>query len=223
MPKPLNRIGAHLYFLVIGICLPMQLLGQDADSIKTVSILGQVIGRSLPAPPFPPTTLETPLSGKSAEVFLIAEGDTLRTEINSSGVFSFSGIESKRVTISAGFNPKREEDARYHNLPYMRLFYGTFDLMPGDYIMYIPYVSYSNMIAYGVFKSANDTVFTIEGDTWVYHYPDNRAVSECVIEKLIGMPGVEYNKKKGTITISGDSVSRAEVNGAYVFALNPKF
>ena len=36
---------------------------------------------------------------------------------------------------------------------------------------------------------------------------------------LIGMPGVEYNKRKHLLYISGDAVHRTFINGAFVFGL----
>lgn len=60
---------------------------------------------------------------------------------------------------------------------------------------------------------------TMNGDNWIYHFPDKRSTRDLIIEKVIGVPGVVYNKRAGTITISGTAVNKKFVNGAYIFAL----
>ena len=76
-----------------------------------------------------------------------------------------------------------------------------------------------------VFK---EPIVTTDRDSWVYHYPtDLGGLREkgFVMTNLKDVPGVEYvnNRRTGIKTISAPQkvVRMTEVNGAYIFGLNP--
>lgn len=140
------------------------------------------------------------------------------------GSFSFPDVNASQVTLIVVQNGQllleRETPERLaHYDPgvfevYKEIYKGTFDLMPGENLVYIP-------IEGGTYTD-NTTVMTRKGDAWVYRYPDNKGrAAGRLIDRLIGLPGVEYDKRRGTISISGDAVHKTFVDGAYVFWLDP--
>lgn len=192
--------------LIAALCLPLTLQGQD-NATKPSSIVGQVFMRSknVLGPPNAENIVFVDLPRTEAEVVLIADGDTLRTETDSFGEFSFSDIVSKQVTLSviSKLGVKTV------------LFNGALNLKPGENIVMV--------------TSTNDPktpIVSIEGDKWIYRVVESfRRVAgpkeNFAVEMLTKMPGVKYNKRRGLIDIPKEAIYRSYVNGAYIFALDP--
>jgi len=194
-------------FISAGLCLPLTLQGQD-NATKPSSIVGQVFARSkhiMPSQQSSETIIFVDAPRTEAEVVLIADGDTLRTETDSFGEFSFSDIVSKQVTLSviSKLGVKTV------------LFNGALNLKPGENIVMV--------------TSTNDPktpIVSIEGDKWVYRAVESfRRVAgpkeDFAVEMLTKMPGVKYNKRRGLIDIPKEGIYRSYVDGAYIFALDP--
>ncbi len=209
--KSLYRVVLIFTFLIGVGLIPTTLYGQTADSSYT--IIGQAISRLKAPPSFPVRYTIDSGPGFGEEAILVADGDTLRTDLETSGEFSFSGIKAKQVTLTIVANGKRLENPIYHHI-YEQHFSETIVLLPGvNYIL----ILLNNPL--GPLETANASVMTMNGDNWIYHFPEERSKRSTIIENLIGVPGVVYNKRAGTITISGTAVNKKFVNGAYIFAL----
>lgn len=205
--------------LIAGICLPVTLHGQTER--PTSSIVGQAIIQYIFDNKSIAGTFEIPPS--KVEAILIADGDTLQTQGSGGGIFTYSGISARNVTLSVTIPDH----------PYS--FSGSFELMPGENIVLVsipgtPRPEGSPM------QASEEPLMEIYGDTWTYHYPTllsnpggdsrlgERQQNETVfiVNRLKDLPGVEYNKRRGTLTISGPAVHKTFVNGAYIFGLNPE-
>ena len=151
-----------------------------------------------------------------ADVTLTANGDTLRTKTESNGRFSFSGILHQAVTLLI------EQEGSV-------LFSGSFELMPGENIVLVS-VQRTPSSEDSMLQVSSEPLVTMSGDTWVYHYSmfadtyvgPRIQDKDYLISRLMGLPGVEYNKRRGTLTISGPAIHKSFVNGAYVFGLTPE-
>lgn len=161
----------------------------------------------------------TILSKVGCDVILVADGKTHRTTVGTDGRFAFSGITPNVVTLSV-VPPKEAKDTP---------FVGTFELMPGENIVIIPWQRPAQPEG-AMMQLSEEPVVTIEEKTWVYHFPRISAGGYAgnepkddvyLVSKLIGLPGVEYDKKNHLLSISGDAVHRTSVNGAFVFGRNP--
>ena len=198
--------------------LPMTLHGQNSVRKPTASVVGEVY-----------TIFDYRLHGtlmgsfiqikRDYEVILYADGDTLRTKTDESGRFYFSGVSAGQATLYIEPLNKKEEHP----------FSGVFELMPGENIVIVPWQSPVQPAGYSL-QLTDQPIMTAEGDTWTYHYPSIMASGhvgnaprdeDYLISKLMGTPGVEYNKRKKLLRISGDAIRRTYVNGAYIFALKP--
>ena len=213
MCKSLYRVALIFIFLIGVGLIPTTLYGQTADSSYT--IIGQAITRFKSPPTFPVSYTTDYSPGFGAEAILVADGDTLRTDLNFSGVFSFSGIKDKQVSLSIVTNGKKLTNPRNHHI-YLQHFSETIVLLPE-----VNYILILLDFPLGQLEIANASVMTMNGDNWIYHFPDKRSTRDLIIEKVIGVPGVVYNKRAGTITISGTAVNKKFVNGAYIFAMKP--
>ena len=198
--------------LIIGLVLPMTIYGQDRALDPPASIVGETFtvvdhfhrGLFLTSYTLPKCDVD---------VILIADGDTLRTKTDGKGRFYFSGIADCQVTLII------EPINKIEDYP----FFGTFELMPGENLVIVPWQRPAYSAGFSL-QLSDQPLITAEGDTWVYHYPDIRADvrprdEDHLVSKLIGMPGVEYNKRKHLLYISGDAVHRTFINGAFVFGL----
>lgn len=210
-----------ILFLINCLCLPLALHGQDQTAEATSSIVGEAFTifeiRSAANPGMVLGSTYFPKSG--CEVILIAGGETLRTTIGSDGRFAFSGITPGVVTLSV-VPPKDAKDTP---------FVGTFELMPGENLVIIPWQRPAQPEG-SMMQLSEEPVVTIGESIWVYHFPRISAGGYAgnepkdnvyLISKLIGLPGVEYDKKNHLLSISGDAVHRTSINGAFVFGLNP--
>ena len=201
--------GVFLFvvYLVMGGGMPVTLHGQTADSLY--SIVGQTFLNYQYTSVGTGDILFTAHLGRgNLEVILVANRDTLRTISDSSGFFSFSGIPSKQVALFV------EIPETSTLLP----FYGTFELMPTENIVIIP--MWYHIPEYMNLQLSNEAVVTSEGDAWVIHYPSE--IETLLINRLKDWPGVEYDKRKNVLFIPKKRVHISEVNGAYVFALEPQ-
>jgi len=190
--------------LITGFIPSHTLRGQESDT--TFSIIAQLISR-INAMGYVVDNVPS-----WADITLVADGDTLRTDVNGNlGGFEFFGIKSKDVTLSiVDYNAELGYDIY---TPYT----GTFELKPGANVILIPMVQ----TRYTSTKPSSTPIMTLKGDKWVYHKPDMSARrTDFVVDMMIGLPGVEYNATKGELTISGDVVHCAEVNGAFHFWLD---
>lgn len=197
-----NRI---LYLLlVIGLFLPLTLRGQEEGILSTIN--GQVFSYGMPPPPMPSSIYFPP--PRDSYVTLVADGDTLKTDMTMHGIFSFSEIRAKRAIISV---VGEDTDG-------MIIYYtGIFDLMPGENVVLIPL----ERVAVG-FSSLSHAIITLEGNDWVYHYPGMKGIGQYVADRLKAFPGVKYSKRKETVTIPEGGIYRAYIDGAYIFALKPE-
>lgn len=218
------RVLSHFNYwpimaLIAGLCLPVTLHGQTEE--PTSSIVGQAIIQYIFDNKSIAGTFEIPPS--KVEAILVADGDTLQTQGSGGGIFTYSGISARNVTLSVTIPDH----------PYS--FSGSFELMPGENIVLVsipgtPRPEGSPM------QASEEPLMEIYGDTWTYYYPTllsnpggdsrlgERQQNETVfiVNRLKELPGVEYNKRRGTLTISGPAVHKTFVNGAYIFGLNPE-
>ena len=203
------------------LCLPLILHGQDRSADTTSSIVGEAftifdiksaanLGMTLGSTYFPKA---------GCDVILVADGETLRTKIANDGRFAFSGLSAGLVTLSI-VPPKEAKDTP---------FVGTFELMPGENIMVIPWQRPATPEG-AMMQLSEEPIITIEDNIWVYHFPrvsgggyagPEPKDDKYLVSKLIGLPGVVYDKKNHLLSISGDAVHRTSINGAFVFGLNP--
>ncbi len=218
------RVLNHIDFwpvlaLIAGLCLPVTLHGQTER--PTSSIVGQGIAQYIFDNKSIAGTFEIPPS--KVEAILIADGDTLQTQGSSASIFTYSGIRAGRVTLSVVFPDH----------PYS--FSGSFELMPGENIVLVsvPGVPQPEGLS---FQAYEEPLIEMDGDTWTYYYPtffNNDAADPrlgdrqqdknvIIVNRLKDLPGIEYNKRRGTLTISGPAVHKTFVNGAYIFGLNPE-
>ena len=205
--------------LIAGICLPVTLHGQTER--PTSSIVGQAIIQYIFDNKSIAGTFEIPPS--KVEAILIADGDTLQTQGSDGGIFTYSGISAKTVTLSVVIPDH----------PYS--FSGSFEVMPGENIVLVSIHGVSYPAGF-IMQASEEPLMKIDGDTWTYHYPtfynipvaDPRGKPKQPDEKLFlvnrlkDLPGVEFNKRRNTLTISGPAVHKTFVNGAYIFGLNPE-
>lgn len=205
--------------LIAGICLPVTLHGQTER--PTSSIVGQTIMQFVFDNHNISGTFEIP--SQNAEITLIADGDTLQTRGGAGGIFTYSGISAKTVTLSVTIPDH----------PYS--FSGSFELMPGENIVLVSIHGIPQPKGFSM-QASEEPLMKIDGDTWTYHYPTffNNSVADprgnpkqpdeklILVNRLRDLPGVEFNKRRGTLTISGPAVHKTYVNGAYVFGLNPE-
>ena len=218
------RVLNHIDFwpvlaLIAGLCLPVTLHGQTER--PTSSIVGQGIAQYIFDNKNIAGTFEIPPS--KVEAILIADGDTLQTQGSGGGIFTYSGISARNVTLSVTIPDH----------PYS--FSGSFELMPGENIVLVsvPGVPQPEGLS---FQAYEEPLIKMDGDTWTYYYPtflsipgaDSRLLEKqqnetvFLVNRLKDLPGVEYNKRRGTLTISGPAVHKTFVNGAYIFGLNPE-
>ena len=210
-----------ILFLINCLCLPLALHGQDQTAEATSSIVGEAFTifeiRSAANPGMVLGSTYFPKAG--CEVILIAGGETLRIKIGSDGRFAFSGITPGVVTLSV-VPPKEVKDTP---------FVGTFELMPGENLVVIPWQRPAQPEG-SMMQLSEEPIISIEENAWVYHFPrisaggyvGNEPKDDVyLVGKLIGLPGVEYDKKNHLLSISGDAVHRTSINGAFVFGLNP--
>ena len=220
--RSLVKIGVFL-FLVSGLFQSLMNTGQEAAAQSLSSISGHVFIRKVSTYNVFPSiqsfeiTVEIPVSG--ADVILIAGQDTLRTKTSSTGEFSFSGIAPSRVTLYLESRNADHEDFCYP-------FLGSFELMPGENIVIIPreQTTTALVMTLPLLSPSQAPVVTADGDTWIYHLPDQSVRKvDLVVEKLRGLPGVQYKSRKLQLLISGNAVRRTYVNGAYIFGLDPNY
>ena len=187
----------------------------------TSSIVGQAIIQYIFDNKIIAGTFEVPVS--NVEAILIADGDTLQTQGSGGGIFTYSGISARNVTLSVTIPDH----------PYS--FSGSFELMPGENIVLVSVPGTPQPKGFSM-QASEEPLMKIDGDTWTYHYPTffNNSVADprgnpkqpdeklILVNRLRDLPGVEFNKRRGTLTISGPAVHKTYVNGAYVFGLNPE-
>jgi len=216
------RLCFHLPLLLITGCfISLTLQGQDQAKGPTSSIVGDVFTLYEIR-----NTLDhdlvmgyTTSARQRHDVVLCTDRDTLRTKTDNDGKFAFSGIASKQVTLSILPPEGVKHDP----------FIGTFELMPGDNIIIVPWQQPVPTEGWAL-QFPDEPIVTMEGDSWVYHYPQMIVAGysgtipkdeSYLISKLMGVPGVEYDKKKHLLYIPVDAVHCTYVNGAYVFGLKP--
>lgn len=202
--------------LFIGLALPVTLHGQTEGPAS--SIVGEAFVELEARDPLVKDIImgRFNIGVSEADVTLTANGDTLRTKTESGGRFSFSGILHQAVTLLI------EEEGSV-------LFSGSFELMPGENIVLVS-VQRAPFSEKSMLQVSSEPLVTMSGDTWVYHYSmmDDNYVGpriqdkDYLISRLMGLPGVEHNKRRGTLTISGPAIHKSFVNGAYVFGLTPE-
>ena len=197
--------------LITVLFLPLSLLGQEKPADTLSSIHGQVFKYGSPPPPFPPSTTCLSVHGM---VTMVSNGDTLRVEAGTYGIFSVPEIASGQVSIIEVLVKVKNRMGEFDGptIP-IRV---SFELMPGNNIILIPVEDF-----FETMPSANYSIVTMEGDDWIFHYPSMKGIGLYAADKLKDFPGTTYNKRKETITIPKDGIYRAYVDGAYIFALNP--
>ena len=149
--------------LIAGICLPMTLHGQTETPAS--SIVGQTIMQFVFDNHNISGTFEIP--SQNAEITLIADGDTLQTRGGAGGIFTYSGISARNVTLSVTIPDH----------PYS--FSGSFELMPGENIVLVSVGE--NIVLVSVpgtpqpkgfsMQASEEPLMKIDGDAWTYHYP----------------------------------------------------
>lgn len=203
--------------LLAGIGTSAVLYGQEGiEETRSSSISGQVLtymfqyasgGRGLLG------TYQVEPSLKN-EVLLIADGDTLRAKLGKDGKFNFQGIFEKHVSVYF------KEVTNSNSIP----FFGSFELMPGENILLVPSSWYIPPGGLEMLRLFSHPFVTTEGDYWVYHYPTQKGTTTddfYIMEKLKDWPGVEFNKRKGLLHISGDAVHCSASDGGFLFARKP--
>lgn len=188
----------------------LNLFGQDSEG--PYSIVGQVFKYGLTPPALPPGTMMLTFGNSDALVTLVADMDTLRTEVEKPySLFSFSEITAKQVSITVTRN-----DLSTGTSIIKTLFSGAFELMPGENVVLIPVDGF-----FETMESVNYSIVTLEGDDWIFHYPSMKGIGVYLADKLKDFPGAKYNKRKETIALPSDGICREYVDGAYLFARKP--
>ena len=194
--------------LIVGLFLPVTLRGQQEP---LYSVAGQCFFRWTTPPGFPePTTFDWQYR---ADVTLEAGGEIIETKTDDRGRFAFPEISSRLVRLVIS---EEGRDSVVYD--------GTIELMPGENIVLFQ-IWYNN--------NPNVSAITVEGDKWVFRIvpaPPTLPIlyTEWTVEKLKSLPGAEYNRRKETITFSGNTLRRTKVDGVigkgsvYVFGLNPE-
>jgi hypothetical protein len=195
--------------LVVSLFLPVTLWGQQEP---LYSVVGQCFSRNTTPPGFPePATWDW---SYKADVTLEAGGEIIETKTDDRGRFAFPEINSRQVRVIIQ-QPTGQRPVVYA---------GTVELMPGENIVLFQFVG--NM-------QYTQPAITVEGDKWIYRIvsePPRLPIlyTEWTVEKLKSLPGAEYNRRKETITFSGNTLRRTKVDGVigkgsvYVFGLNPE-
>ena len=205
------------FFLFVCLGLPLTLYSQTVDSLS--SIIGQAFIHFEARSGYDhDSVLGTFYQVQTDhEIKLVADGDTLRTKSDKTGLFIISGIDAKEVTLLI------EADDRILAYPFST----SFELSPGDNIVLVPLQRPPYPEGYSLLLSL-EPIVTMNGDTWVYHYPSNLGVNAerpYVMTRLKDMPGVEFvnNRRTGRKTISAPQkvVRMSEANGAFIFSLKP--
>ena len=140
--------------LIAGICLPMTLHGQTETPAS--SIVGQTIMQFVFDNHNISGTFEIP--SQNAEITLIADGDTLQTRGGAGGIFTYSGISARNVTLSVTIPDH----------PYS--FSGSFELMPGENIVLVSVPGTPQPKGFSM-QASEEPLMKIDGDAWTYHYP----------------------------------------------------
>jgi len=204
--RVLNRIDFRpVLALIAGLFLPLTLRGQQEP---LYSIAGQCFLRWTTPPGYPePMTYDWYVG---AYIILEADGEIIETTTDNRGRFAFPEINSRLVRIVI---QNQGQDSV--------LYAGTIELMPGE-----------NIVLFQSLGNRQDQhAITVEGDKWIFHIvpaPPTFPIlyTEWTVEKLKSLPGAEYNRRKETITFSGDALRRTRVNVdrgcIYVFSLNPE-
>jgi hypothetical protein len=205
----MNKILIPFLLLITGFFLPLTLWGQEMPEDTLSSIHGQVFKYGSPPPPFPPSTTCLSVHGM---VTMVSNGDTLRVEAGTYGIFSVPEIASGQVSIIEVSLRNRMGEFDGRTIPILL----SFELMPGENIMLIPVEDF-----FETMPSANYSIVTMEGDDWIFHYPSDKGIGLYAADKLKDFPGTKYNRRNETITIPKDGIYRAYVDGAYIFALDP--
>lgn len=219
--RVLDRIDCWpVLVLIAGLCLPVTLHGQTEK--PSSSIVVQTITQIVFDNHNIGGTFE--ITSPNAEVTLVADGDTLQTLERAEGsIFTYSGISAKTVTLSVVIPDH----------PYS--FSGSFEVMPGENIVLVSIPGTPRPEGF-LMQASEEPLMKIDGDTWTYYYPtllsnpggDSRLGERqqnekvFIVNRLKELPGVEFNKRRNTLTISGPAVHKTFVNGAYIFALNPE-
>ena len=213
MPCIITHLRLRLSLLLVaGLCLPLALYGQEEPRSSTSSIVGRVFLRiaNRSSTGEVVEVYQVP-QGDAYHVTLVADGDTLRARLNSSGRFDISEIDPGHVDITiawSGTNTRTKRDATKIYLT------GSFEIVPGENIVIIP------LSPAPVYEPPFPLV-TMDGDTWNYDYSDSIAIGDFAAEMLKQLPGVTINKRNRTISIPGEGIYRSESDGIYVFALKP--
>lgn len=214
------RTGIRLILLLGAIlCLSTTLHAQEQDAGAPSSLIGEAfitydivsVGSELMG------TITMPKS--NYDVILVADGDTLRTKVGSDGRFSFPEISARLVALMIA-PPEGVNDSP---------FLGAFELMPGENLVIVPW-QWPAQPENSMLQLTKEAIVTLEGDTWIYHYP--RIVvsgfggtppsdKSYLVSKLMEMPGVNYDSRKHLLSISGDAIHRTHSGGAYIFGMNP--
>lgn len=205
----MKKILLLILLLITGLFLPLSLLGQEKPANILSFIHGQVFKYASPPPPLPPSTVSLMVPGM---VTMIANGDTLQVETDNYGIFSVPEIASRKVSIIDVSLRNSMGQPNGRTIPILL----SFELMPGENILLIPVEDF-----FETMPSANYSVVTMEGDDWIFHYPSMIGIGHYAADKLKDFPGTKYNKRNETITIPKDGIYRANVDGAYIFALDP--
>ena len=209
----ITHFRLRLFLLLIaGLCLPLTLRGQEESRSSTSSIVGRVFWRvaNRSSTGEVVAVYQVP-QGDAYHVTLVAEGDTLRTRLNSSGRFDISDIDPGRVDITIAWSGTNTLIKRDTTRVYLT---GHFEIVPGENIVIIPWSPAP------VYEPPFPLV-TLDGDTWNYDQSDSTPVDDFAAEMLKQLPGVTLNKGKRTISIPGEGIYRSESDGIYVFALKP--
>ena len=195
--------------LITDLFLPLTLWGQQEPHY---SIVGQCFTRWTTPPSYPdPTTWD--MRYMSVVTLEEAGGEIIETKTDDRARFAFPEISSRlvRFVISEEYQGQRSV-----------VYADTIELMPGENVVLFQFVGRSQY---------SQPAITVEGDKWIYRIvsaPPKLPIlyTEWTVEKLKSLPGAEYNRRKETITFSGDALRRTKINGAkgsvYVFSLNPE-
>ncbi len=173
-------------------------MAQDSAS----SIAGEVIVRQQ----IIEQSLQYDFPVQGAEVVLVCGRDTLKTETDLRGGFTFTGLVPGEIHMSI----KKDGYATFSE---------SFEIVPGKNVILVDLSPSGGDIEPSV-ATSRPPVMTMKGDTLVYNAAAiDRREGDYAIDILKQFPGVEVQGR--SISIVGQNVRRTYVNGAMIFGQDP--
>ncbi len=197
--------GKWFFVLFVVLCVPFLSFGQQSDTTEVSAnsnnrLRGRVVVMEKTA-----SGVFTEVDLTGANILLFLPSDTL-AKVSVQGIFSFDNIPVGKARLRVSFLGYADRDVE-------------FVIKPGDNTLTVMLDETSEEIE-SVRISARVLIMTARGDTLVYN---PKAVKQLegddAIDLFRNLPGVRIEGEK--LSINGQQVARAYVNGMLVFGENP--